>query len=65
MCRSILLYNIGVKILKIIYIQKLENQIQCVLKKKMYPDEIGFIYSRQRGFILKNIIPINKHLDGK
>ena len=53
MCRSILLYNIGVKILKIIYIQTLENQIQCVLKKKMYPEETGFIYSQQRGFILK------------
>jgi len=55
MCRSILLYNIGVKILKIIYIQTLENQIQRVLKKKMHPDETGFIYSQQRGFILKKI----------
>lgn len=58
-----MVFNIGVKkILKIIYIIKLENQIQCVLKKKIYQDRIRFILSRQSGFILKEY---NSHFDGE
>ena len=34
-------------------LKSLKIDKESVLKKKMYPDETEFIYSQQRGFILK------------